>query len=803
MAVGLQSPGALAQAGSKKPSKKNDKPAAATKPATAAPASKPEAPAASAAPKGGQMVAEVRVRGNAKVESDAILTILKTQAGQPLEPEKVREDINELYKLGYFSDIRFFQTPVAGGVQVTVEVKEKPSIMDIKFEGMQELSEEDFKDKLETKLYTIVNEAQINNDLRNIEKQYLEKGFYLARATYKLESQPGREHEVTLTFVVDEGGKVRVGDLAITGNQYFTDAKLIDKFVSKPVTRSSAFASPGSVYNDEFIKRDLEVLSYIYKDEGFAEVKVAQPSLVMDNNREYVRATFEVEEGIQYRVGGIEFSGDLLYTDEELREKLKLKQGELFRFSNFRRDVETLIDMYGDKGYAFVDVNPIHKFDRDQKTVFLNFQITKGEKIYFGEMTIAGNAKTRDNVIRRDLEVADAELYSGTDLTQSKKNVERLGFFEEVQSIKNRDATNQTVLHYKFKVKEKPTGQLQAAIGFSPGQSGTSESSWFGQGRYNEENQSGYGWKTGVSARWNGNKTYELDTDFTNPRVNDSQWSLGFNVFWKNDVRAPAEGIEVQERRVGGGVTVGRKIIELIRGSISYRWTKISQESDAFLLDRFKDDGISSTVSFGLTRDGTNNYLDPSEGARSRIIQDVTGGPFLGGTHQFMQTTFANDYYLPFDHTESYRTYFHIHASAKFLEPYNKKPIPFYERYRMGGYEDMRGFDYESIGPRFFLIQAPGDELRSYNKGGNKQLLFQWEYFLPIIPEANIKGLFFTDVGRVYDDKEPLELSGFRRDAGFGFRWITPIAPFRFEWAYPVVDGHFDSKFKFIFSIGY
>ena len=182
---------------------------------------------------------------------------------------------------------------------------------------------------------------------------------------------------------------------------------------------------------------------------------------------------------------------------------MNLKDGELFRFTFFRKDIEILIDRYGDKGYAFTDVNPKHRFDREKKLVHLDYEITKGEKVYFGEFKFVGNTKTRDNVIRRELAVADGELYSGTRLSLSKRNIERLGFFEEVQTIKKRDEKNPNMLNYKFKVKEKPTGQLQAALGFSPSSSNTTENRVFGQGRYSEENQSGKGWQTSFTGSWN------------------------------------------------------------------------------------------------------------------------------------------------------------------------------------------------------------------------------------------------------------------------------------------------------------
>lgn len=748
-----------------------------------------------------ERIEEVVVRGNQKVESDAITTILKSQKGQELDAAVIREDIKRLHELGYFSDIRFLKESAGAGVRIIIEVSEKPAIGAIQFVGLTELKEDDFKDKIESKVYTIVNESKINADLRMIEKQYLEKGFYLARASYKLESTPGNPNEVTLIFTVEEGGKVLVGDVHIIGNVYFNDAELIDKFFSRPYTRLSNLSSPGSVYNDEFVKRDLEVLSYLYKDQGFAEVNVGPPVKIIEEDRRYVRLTFEVEEGIQYRVGGIEFSGDILYPIEEMREWMTLKPNELFRFSLFRKDIETLNDKYGDKGYAFVDVNPKHRYDRENKLVYLNYEITKGEKVYFGDFTFIGNTKTRDNVLRRELEVADSELYSGTRLTKSKANIERLGFFEEVQALRERDEKNPQILNYRFKVKEKPTGQLQAALGFSPGAEGN-ENKWFGQGRYSEENQSGKGWRTNLTGRWNGGKNYSLELGWTDPRLNDSHWSLGFSTFLRNEVRLVTEGVDIQEERKGGSVTVGRRIFELIRASITYRISVVDVEAKTALIGSFVEEGRENSVIFGVSRNATNNFIDPSEGSDVRIAQEFTGGPLLGGSRQYLETTASAAYFHPIDFSDTYRTYFRFYGDFGLLWQNGDERIPLLTRYRLGGPEDMRGYALRSIGPKSSILQSPTGRPQEINWGGTRKALFQAEYFMPIIKEANIKGLIFYDMGRSFAENESFDLSGFKRDAGFGFRWITPVAPFRFEWAYPIEDGR-AGDLRFIFYLGY
>lgn len=748
-------------------------------------------------------VVELKVRGNGKVESDAIVTLLKTRQGDPLNLKTVRDDIRTLYDLGYFSDVRILKKDVPGGIQLVIQVAEKPAITKIEFKGMEEVTEDSLKDKLKTKLYTIVNESTVTSDLRVIEKEYAEKGYYLSRAHYNIEKSG--PNEVTLVYVVEEGGEVRVGEVFILGNKFFSEANIINELALKPVTRGSAYsssASPGaSLFKEEYLKRDTEFISYYYRDWGFAEVKIAKPVVNLDPDREYVRVTFQVEEGIQYNVGAIDVSGDLLFTKEELFEAMKLKPGALFKYSFFTGDIEMLVDKYGDLGYAYVDVNPKTTFNREKKTVDINYEITKGEKVYFGDMTVIGNTKTRDNVVRREMTVHDSELYSGTRLTKSKKDIERLGFFEEVQVIKERDQSQSNLMHLKFKVKEKPTGQLQAAVGFTPGQ-GTAENNWFGQGRYDEKNQSGHAYELNLTARWNGQRNYDLTSEFFNPRVNDSQWSSGVSAFLRNSVRQVLEDVDVQERRIGASTSLGRRIIELIRGTMIYQIQKTTQTTEDFLLDKFQEAGISSSMAFKLSRNSLDNRLDPTSGTDVSASHKITGGSVLRGDFEYQEDTINSAFYVPLDFTDKYRTYFKFSGIMSYIYQLKDKPVPQFERYRLGGYDDLRGFDFSSIGPKYNVLQAPGGLSRPFNKGGDKKVVAQAEYFIPVIPEAGIKALIFTDYGRIFDDNEALSISGYERDYGFGFRWITPIAPFRFEWAYPIIDGQ-AGDMKFIFYIGY
>lgn len=744
-----------------------------------------------------EKILDIKVKGNGRVEANAIKGILSSKVGTELDPYKVKNDILALYNLKYFSDIKIYREPTGGGSVLVVEVKEKPAIVAIEYAGLKEITKKDIEDKIDSRVFSIVNESTITSDVRKIEKMYLEKGYYLASCSYELTPKPGAPHEVVLRFNISEGGKVNVGDVFIVGNKYFTDGEIIDQFVARPLTRSTVYATPGSLYNDDFVLRDQGFLGYMYKDRGFAEVKVAKPVTVMDTDREFVRLTYEVEEGIQYKVGKIDVTGDLLYTKKYLLENFQLKPGELFRISRFQADIEFLIDKYGDKGYAFVDVNPQPKFNRAAKTVDITYDIKKGDKVYFGEISIVGNVKTRDNVIRRELEIADGELYSGTGLSQSRRNITRLGFFEEVKAIRERDPNNPKVLNYKFKVKEKATGQLQAALGFSPGSS--SESNWFGQGSYLEENQSGRGWRTNLSVKWNGENNYNFSLGFTEPRFNDGPWSVGFSLFFRNEVSEIIEDIDVQNRSYGGDITIGRKIIEKIRGAITYELEVNSLGSKTPIDEQYKSDGLASSLIFALFRYDVDNNLDPTEGSKIDLSQRFTGG-ILGGDQDYMESSASAHYYYPIDFSETYRTYFHIYSHIKYLATVGDSKLPFTRRYRLGGPRDLRAYRLDSIGHKKQDVYDSGNT-RLITEGGDKEFLFQLEYFFPIIKEVKIKGLLFTDLGNSYYETEDLNFSDTVKDLGFGFRWITPVAPFRFEWAYPYEDGDIGDP-EFVFYLG-
>lgn len=745
-------------------------------------------------------IKSISIEGNKRVGSQAIFPLIGSQKNKVLDKNQIRKDILKIHKLGYFSTIDVYKEEKAGDLHLIYALKEKSSIRKISFTGLNELSKDSVLDELHSKMYTILDEQKIALDLSIIEKKYQEKGFFLVDISYH--TKKINEHESELIFAISENGKILVGEVNILGNQFFSDSEILSKFMSQPYSNMTAINSR-SLYNRDFVTRDVEFLSYYYKDHGFSDVRVSTPVIHIDRDKSFARITLRVEEGSQYYVDSISVGGDIgpdLYTSHDLLKDMNLKAGELFKISELHKDISFISDMYGDLGYAYADINPIPLFNKEKKTVGLHFEIAKGKKVYFANINIKGNSKTRVNVIMREMEVHDSELYSGTKLAKSKRNIQRLGYFEELKFQKKPSQRESDMLDLDISVKEKSTGELQASVGFSPG--GKTSETWFAQGRYSEKNQFGRGWSLGLEGRWSGSDNLLGKVSFSNPRVFDSQWYLGGSFSYDSKMIKYAADYESQDKEIKFEGTVGRTIFELVRGFLTYAYSiNKPHEENIFLPSTEKI--IASSITLKISRYDLDNLLEPTEGLGMSISHKFVGG-FLQGNQKYMETEAEISYYIPLDFTETYRTHFRFNLVGGHLWKAKNESLPYSARYRLGGYYDLRGYYFGEVSPVERRASSPTESSRDYYKGGDRKLYAQIEYFIPIIKEANIKGLLFFDTGMVYEEEEPIDLGKFKSDLGFGFRWKTPIAPFRFEWAYPIdfKEGKLGDM-KFIFSLGY
>lgn len=760
-------------------------------------------------------IVAIEVKGPRAVQPDAITELMDLKVGSEYQPGLVREDIKRVFESGFFDDVQIRAVPESDGLRLVVLVTEKPSVREIRFVGFNEVDEDSAQEKFQTKKYTIINDSKLNGDLRTIEQLYVEKGYYLARASYTLDKQ--QSSEVDVIFSVVENEKVTVGRVNLLGNMFFSDNELSSGMFTRRQNWASGLFSAGT-FKDEFVNRDKEYLAYYYKDNGFAEAAVSAPASRLDAGRQNVEVSYYIEEGERFDIGKITFRGDLILSDAELREQLSLQPGQLFRISKFQRDLQTLQDVYGNQGYAFADVVPRTTADREAGLIDIDYEVTKGKKVYFRKFDIVGNSKTRDNVIRRNMRVSEGELFHSARLRDSKARIERLGFFEEVQIQRFPDASNQA-MDLQIKVKEKSTGSLSASIGATPDRDGR-DFSFFAQGKYSDANLLGKGWATSFSfdiippAEAAADVGLGLNTSFREPSINDGPWSLSLSGSFKRSESRPFDGEPLAvEEEYRGGLYLGRSILGLLlgrelldddlRATIGYSFKLLERPELSPVFERTQEKGITHAIITGLTYDKTNNYLFPTDGYYL-ALENTYAAQLVEGDHEFGRVEFTAEYYIPLVFGDDYVTNFRFMFSPGVVYPVGPQSVPIWERYRLGSQLTMKAYKDRDkvISPRETVVDSPySSNVRERPVGGNRRLYGSAEYFVPLIPEANLRFVTFAEAGSVLGEDDDFRFNGLKYDVGFGFRWMTPIAPFRFEFAFPVEERRLGQS-EFVIFIG-
>ncbi|BBH54408.1 outer membrane protein assembly factor BamA [Fluviispira sanaruensis] len=754
------------------------------------------------------VVSKITIIGNKTVTNEAILNLMSIKQGTNLTANSVAKDIKSIFSSSYFQDVKF---DLGLNGELIISVIEKPTVHDILYEGFDIVSSSSLKDKIVTKKYTIVDEKKLSQDLRSIEQAYIEKGYYLAKASYTLEST--QSGSVNIVFKIKENRPIEVRKVNLLGNDYFSDSELQSFMVTKPFSWNSILTSSG-LFRDEYVAADQQNITYYYRDNGYAESTVIAPISRLTRNKKDINVSFFIEEGERFNIGSIKILGDLIENEEEIKNKLLLKEKEIYRISKFNYDMKNLKVIYGDQGYAFTYIYPTFNIDRAKKLYNINYTITKGEKAYIRKITIEGNVKTRDNVIRRAIKINEGQLFNATKIEKSKSLIEKLGYFETVQLVQEPDQAHNAV-DIKVLVKEKSTGSLSASLGASPDTNGSSGLSFFGQLQYQERNLIGKAYGVGAnvqispSPRGNGSVNYTLSLNFGNPSIYDGPWSFGTNLTTSLNEQSVTtsssiEQVYITQTTNSFGFSIGREILENLRFNLGYNISETNTDPSVPLTQKFYASGRTEKISQTLTYDITDNYVSP------------TSGLFLSGTNAFGFELFGGQYkfgtmsglgalYIPLDFSENYRTNFRIAFQPKYVYQTSKSnSVPYWERLTLGNSYYMKGYSGpgEALTTTAAVAISPiTGQTTTFTIGGNRSFYGVIEYFVPIIPQAGLRLVTFGEAGTVLDDYDTFSFDKIKYDIGFGFRWTTPIAPFRFEWAFPIEQGNI-GKAHFIFSIG-
>lgn len=727
----------------------------------------------------GRKVSEIVITGNKKIEKAAIEASLKTKVGSSYSSELVREDIESIFKLGYFYDIQVDRQDVAGGVRLTYKIVEKPSVVEIVYRGNDELSESDLKEAVELKPYQILDISTIQKAQEKLEKLYEEKGFFLANISYKFEQIGKDEDRVRLVFMIEENDKVKVKRINFIGNRNISDTEL-KSFIQTKEQGLLSFMTNSGAYKQEIFDRDQQILSYLYFNKGYVQVKISRPQVTVSPDKKGIYITIRIEEGDQFEVGDIEFQGDLLFTNIELFETIKIDEEATFVAQTLQEDINKLQAKYGDLGYAYANIIPLTSVRERERKVDIVFRFEKGNKVYFGNFNVVGNSRTRDKVIRRELEILEGELYNETKKRESMANVRRLGFFDEITFNPKTPENNPDVMDLEINVAERNTGSIQIGAGYSSYAKATF------QGNIQQSNLFGRGQRLGFDVRYS-KKESIFNINFTEPHFLDTDWSVGGDVY-----RLGRKVTDVYDQlKKGGAVRIGHPLAPYLRGFLRYKnditEVDLHDGTDAAVYPVDTVNGRTSSLTFTLEYDRRDDRMSPTSGIYSNASVEYAG---IGGDKRYTLSTATFRYYKKVVWDLVWRnniTYGVITAPEGYK-------IPYTELFLLGGANSLRGYEYAQVGKK--VLDSNG---KWVPYGGEQQLYFNTELEFPLISEAGIRGVIFYDIGEAQDS---LSVSDFRSNYGFGFRWFSPIGPLRFEWGFPINRRPDDGASNFEFSIG-
>ncbi len=721
-------------------------------------------------------VAAITTKGNNRIDSGAILRKISTQRGAPYDQAALRNDLKEIYKMGYFSNVQIDVNDGTNGKEVTFLVEEKPVIQSVQFVGISKLKEEDVKAAANIRDNFILNPVQIDKAKKAILSLYKTKGFY--DSTVKTITTYPNDKGAVVKFVITEGKKIYIKEIKIEGNKAFSDSKILDQIQTGERWFMSWLTEAG-LLDQTKIAQDTKLIQAFYSDNGYLDIRVDNP--VIEQKGEWLYITFKVDEGPRYKVGKVEIAGEDKADTQQLLSLLKMGKEEYVSRKVIRDDILKLTDYYAERGYAFATIKPLfQKVGSDQMNVV--FSIDKGSLVYIDRIDIRGNTRTHDNVIRRELRIEEGGIFDAKALRESSQALQRLQFFEEV-NITPEPAMDPNRMTIVISVKERSTGSFSIGAGYS------SADKLLFMGKISENNFLGRGDALSLSANIGGSSTY-FNLAYTNPRLNDSQLSWGLDAF-----HTSREYDDYTRKSSGGGLRIGYPIWEKWRVYANYSLTNTDlsdvQETASYIIKNSVNIHLTSAIKLSLVRDTRNLRFGATKGSRNVFSVKYAGGP-LGGDAQFTKVEGTSGWYFPL----FWGTSFHVKlAAGKVFENENDK-LPVYERFYLGGLSSIRGFKYARI--------SPVDPLSNERVGGDQMWFTNLEYIFPLLKTQGLNGLMFFDTGQVTaDDIELISVGDdLKKAAGVGLKWLSPMGPLQFVLGYNLDPAENEDDSVFDFSIG-
>lgn len=763
-----------------------------------------------------QIIRTIQVQGNQRVEANTVASYLLFAPGDPYSEDRIDLSVKTLYATGLFADVAI--DPRDGNV--LIRVIENPIINRVILEGNKSLKSDKITDEIEAEPRAIFTRANVQEDVQRIIELYRQSGRFGATISPKVVQQP--QNRVDLIFEISEGPVTGVKRINIIGNSEFADRRLRKEMVTEESIWYKFFSSNDN-YDPGRLEYDREQLRTFYTNRGFADFRVVSAVAELTPDQEDFYITFTVDEGEEYTWGDLTVETELDDLNSDFLERLiNIKPGTIYNASRVEEVIDTLNFAAGTSGYAFVDIQPNIKRNREEKTVDLVFNVVEGPRVYIERIDVVGNTTTLDYVIRREMELVEGDAFNRILLDRSRNRVRALRFFEDVEITERQGSAPDRAI-VEVAVKEQPTGELSFSAGFS------SADAFLVDLSITQRNLRGRGQLLRFVIRASSNRR-EVDLRFTEPRFLGRNLAAGVELF--DVVIDFLDEAGFRQSRTGGQITLAFPLTEYTTLSTRYSLRKENIELPGTDCTQFDTSTtrtsltslceqvggrLSSILGYTFGWDRRNDPITPTRGFDVRFSQDAAG---IGGDVKYLRTDVRANAYRGL--------YKNVIASASlsggYIRGWGSDPVSVNDRYFKGNFE-FRGYDNAGIGPRVVEYNsATGEITRRLNSlGGNAFGLAAAEVSFPVgIP--NLLGSLFVEAGTVglLDDDfkfdtgiDPVtgeQLTGaatyqrtvddlsLRAMAGASVFWESPFGPIRFDFTKPLKQYDFDDRKSFQFT---
>jgi len=733
-------------------------------------------------PSGGT-IAEIRIEGMQRVEPETVRSYMKVQPGDPFDSDRVDESLKSLFATGLFADVTLRRE----GDALIVRVVENPIINRIAFEGNHKLSDDTLTQEVQLKPRTVYTRTKVQSDVKRLLDLYRRNSRFAATVEPKL--IPLEQNRVDLVFEIDEGDTTGIRSINFVGNRQFTAARLREVIQTKESRWYRLFSSDDN-YDPDRLTYDRDLLRKFYLSEGYAEFRVVSAVAELTPQRDGFFVTFTVEEGERYRFGKIDLTNAIKdVPTEELRPLITVQEGDWYNADQVDKTINALTDALGNRGYAFIEIQPRVKRNAEGKTIDVTFDVKEGPRVFVERIDITGNVRTLDKVIRREFRLVEGDAFNTSKLRRSEQRIKNLGYFKKTDVTTNPgSAPDKTVIGVN--VEEQSTGEFSVGVGFS------TTDGILGDINIRERNFLGRGQDLRIGTTI-AQLTKQVDLSFTEPYFLDRNLAAGFDIFAINqDNQLFAQFNQVT---YGGTLRTGYQISEALRQTLKYtlRQDTINnvQPTASSFIQLEAGTRVTSAVGQVLLYDKRDNRLDPTSGYFGQLSTDFAG---IATGVQYYRAVINAGYYFPLapEYVLSFTT------ESGYIHAWGGDIVRIEDRFFIGG-DNLRGFQVGGVGPH--------DSVTTDSLGGNIYYTGSVALSFPLgLPqEFGLGGRVFSDFGSLFglDEKGPNVNTIFqshllRISAGIGVSWKSPLGPIRLDIAEPVQKAQFDRRQLFFVNFG-